>query len=100
MDAVVDQPPAIYCLGETKLPAGVSPWLPEGWTMLSLAREHPGADRRQHGGVALIFPPGMVATKLTVPTANGSAPDDLLFCTSIFCICICICILLSHVTGV
>ena len=74
MDAVVDQPPAIYCLGEIKLPAGVSPWLPEGWTMLSLAREQPGADGRQHGGVALIFRGGNEAHRAAV--------------------------LLSHVTGV
>ncbi len=71
----------VYCIGETALPPGASPYTHRGWTLVSLPRAAPDPRGKYAGGVAMLLPPGVTVTKLTVPTPDGVELDDLLFCS-------------------
>ena len=70
----------IYCIGETALAPGASPYTPRGWTFVSQSRSCADPNGKYSGGVAMLLPPGLIPNKLTVPACNDVEPDDLLFC--------------------
>ena len=60
---------------------GGMPYLPKGWSFVSLPRVKADPRGRFAGGVAMLLPPGVTAVKLTVPTYDGGELEDLLFCS-------------------
>lgn len=87
MDAVVvrhrsrREVPVVYCICETALSPASRPYAPAGWTLVSHTRASADPNGRYSGGVAMLFPPGVEPTVLTIPVHDGVELDDLLFCS-------------------